>query len=302
MGTVTFINKYAGEGSVSRSTPSERRQINARSREHRRRHRSTVSERTPDDDSVQHKEQAGTILTTTAASRAVARRKASATQLPVPGLSVERVIGRSTDPFNVTSVPMNSTVMTLLRFYKDFVYTDLWAETYALLEGKIRQDALLRCTPQAVILESMHDSTRMRCLLAHVACWLDKAKIRHEAIHPLVFLQQGTESLRQELSRKGQKANVQLLCDAIHLAMAAKEMNAEDAREAHGIGTKAIVQGLIDQGIAVQTPLSALVTMIDFDLGCYLLRQYPGIWNDASQNLDDEVFQDSSVSSYVDIP
>ena len=283
MKKVTFINKYVDSNDVARSTHQERKQINERSREYRGPKRMRKAEvkaeacrgagsgrmtrRTPS-----HLEEPEVTVHRTAKANHVyitssLNQRASNSIVPVgPGNTV--------DPFDTTSVPINSSVARLLRYYKEVYYTSLWAKVYAVLDGKFNTAIFLRCSPEQVILECMESQSRMNSLLADIGCNLSNEVVIDPAIDSLQLLQRGTASLRMEFKSKGSNVNCDILLDAVHLYLAAVAIDQQDATRAHSAGVKAIIKRMIEEGVAISTSRAGMLALVDPELSFRLLSQH----------------------------
>ncbi|KAK5079495.1 hypothetical protein LTR70_009454 [Exophiala xenobiotica] len=286
MKKVTFINKYAGSNDVARSTHQERKQINERNREHRGPGRSRNT-----------KVAAETCRGT--ASGPITRRTPShleglevtvhrtAKTNPVHITSSLHIIpvgpGNTADPFDTASVPINSSVLRLLRYYKELYYRALWARVHAVLDGKFNKDIIERCSPEHVILECMESRSRMNSLLADIGCHLSKDVGIDPALNSLQLLQRGTASLRAEFRSKSSNVDCDILLDALHLYLAAVALDQQDATRAHAAGVKAIIKHMVEEGVPIGTARAGMLALVDSELSFQLLSRHLGGISGASK-------------------
>lgn len=283
MKRVTFINKYADSNDVARSTHKERMQINERNREYRgsKRNRKTEGKdeafRSTSYDPItggppSHSGGQGVTARRTAKTNDVyitypLSQRASNSTVPVGP-------GNATDPFDATSVPINSSVIRLLQYYKEVYYTSLWAKVYAVTNGRLNKDIIVRCSPEKVILECMESQSRMNSLLADIGCHLSNEVGIDPAINSLQLLQRGTASLRMEFMSKGSNVNGDILLDAVHLYLAAEALDQQAATRAHSAGVKAIITRMIEEGIPISTSRAFMLALVDPEISFQLLSQH----------------------------
>lgn len=285
MKKVTFINKYADSNDVARSTHQERKEINERNREYRgpKRGRKAkmeaeacrgtgsgpIARRTPSHLEGPEVTAHRTAKTDHVYIAASLHQRASNSIIPV-GPS------NTADPFDTASVPINSSVVRLLRYYKEVYYKSLWANVHAVLDGKFDKNIIVRCSPEQVILECMESQSRMNSLLADIGCHLSNEVGIDPAINSLQLLQRGTASLRIEFSSKGSNVDCDILLDALHLYLAAVAIDQQDATRAHSAGVKAIIKRMIEEGVPISSSRAGMLALVDPELSFRLLSQHLG--------------------------
>ena len=283
MKRTTFINKHVDSSNVARSTHQERRQINERNREYRgskfigpneakvQARQVKKSDSTSSITSL-NLDEAGTFVSVAPAANT--RESASALEPQASSALLRVGPGHTADPFDTSSVPINSSVIRLLRYYKEVHYTYLWSKIYTALDGKVDKKAIVRSSPEQVILQCMENQSRMNSLLAHIACHLSNEEGTNLAANSLTLLQRGTASLRKEFRSRGSKVNCDILVDALHLYLAAVALNQQDATRAHLAGVKAILKSMIEQGVRISTSRICMLALVDAELPYQLLSRY----------------------------
>lgn len=282
MGNLTFINKYAGSQDIARSTHQERKQINERNREHRASKRSrkpNVAAKTcrsaasgPVAGRTSSKiERPAVIAHRTAKTNSVLatssfHRRAANSIIPVRP-------GNTADPFETASVPINSSVIRLLRYYKEVYYTSLWTRVHTALDSKFNHAIIPRCSPDQVIQECTSSQSRMNSLLADIGCHLSN---QHQlgidpAINSLQLLQRGTASLRLEFTTEGSNPDCDILLDALHLYLAAAALDLQDATRAHSAGVRAIIRRMVEEGVPISASRAGMLALVDPGLAFHLL-------------------------------
>ena len=276
MRRTTFINKTPESSNVSRLTAEERRRINERNREHRHPHRALVSSSTQQQSGsrssfAQARSDGGqgpvsnedNIEGQLALAQALSSGRLQVTDAPL--------IRRSApDPFDAVSVPLNSQVIRLLRYYKDAYYICLWGNIEYVTGPRFKDRTIQRCTPERVIYECMHARSRMYALLASIACHLQHEVQDHTGINGLALIQRGTIALQEDL-RNDSRVTPQFLVCAIHLYLAAKSYQQLEAARAHLAGAKGMLRELIRQKTPLRAPTAGLAALIDVDLAYQLL-------------------------------
>ncbi|KAJ9664205.1 hypothetical protein H2198_000423 [Neophaeococcomyces mojaviensis] len=294
MGRTTFINKYADSGNVAQSTHEERKLINERNREYREPRRAQRKAKNifklHGGDSTDLRPNNGPRSTTAWKKQTSYDSKIFQSienvdlsepppnnriclEPPHPQSAVVNVcprLGSPIDPFDTSSVPPTATVLQLLRYYKEVYYTSLWTRIWYAFDGDLDTWGIVRCPPEQIILECMHNRARIYTLLADLGCQLKYTEGLNPRVNTYHLIQRAMQSFREEFETSP-KVDGGMLCDALHLYLAESAINQEEAAKAHLAGLRAIVQRIIDQGDRIIKPQAALVALVDVGLSKQLL-------------------------------